>query len=100
MSLGFDIVKKEREDLKTKRKLALEMWSGKGSQLQGKALGYRGESPRPEADSNREKGAESKGQSFPKHATGTNSSFERFKTKNTNSFFEQRAVSFGCPAPI
>lgn len=27
------------------------MWSGKGSQLQDKGLGYRGESPRPEADS-------------------------------------------------
>lgn len=37
--------------MKTKRKFALEMWSGKGSQMQGKGLAYRGESPRPETDS-------------------------------------------------
>lgn len=66
MSLVFNIVKKERDGLKTKRKLTLEMWSGKGSQLQGKGLAYRGETPRPEADSKENRVLRSKGQSFPK----------------------------------
>lgn len=96
MGLGFDIVKRERKGLKTKRKLALEMWSGKCSQLQGKGLAYRAESPRPEADSTEKRLLRARVRAFQNmEPTRTNFSFKGFKTKNTNSFLEQRAVSCG-----